>query len=97
MRWVGRSPTGYYWVLAGHILAGVSQTTFMAAPPLLSTMWFPPDQRSVATYVIGFTFDFKIHTFMNVLLLPHEFVCHGTEQLNILPCFCFVLSPEESV
>ena len=33
------------------ILNGVSGVTIMAAPPLISSQWFPPDQRTTATSI----------------------------------------------
>lgn len=51
IRWVGHPADGFAWVLWGQIVAGISQTLYLSAPPLLSSLWFPANQRATATCV----------------------------------------------
>jgi FLVCR family MFS transporter len=33
------------------MLDGIAGITIMAAPPLISSLWFPPDERTTATAI----------------------------------------------
>ena len=51
---------------SGQIIAGIASPVAMAAPPLLSSTWFPPHQRTTATAIssivalVGMAFSFLI-------------------------------------
>lgn len=48
----GGGPAGFLWVLFGQVMGGMAQTLYSAAPPFLSSLWFPVHQRATATCVI---------------------------------------------
>ena len=56
VRWLGRDSDGFALLLVSQYIAGVSQSLFFTAPPMLSNLWFPLSQRAIATYVVNQTF-----------------------------------------
>lgn len=42
-------PAGYAAALAGQTIGATAQALFLAAPPMISAIWFPPEQRATAT------------------------------------------------
>ena len=51
--WVGvqRSTAGIVTIYAAQFIVGAVGPMVMAAPPLLSNIWFPPEERAMATAV----------------------------------------------
>ena len=48
------STDNYYFLVFAHtgsILNGIAGATVMSAPPVLSSIWFPPEQRILATSI----------------------------------------------
>jgi MFS transporter, FLVCR family, feline leukemia virus subgroup C receptor-related protein len=47
LKYWGRS--SYPWVYTGTVVCGMCQTLTLAMPPLISTLWFPDQERGMAT------------------------------------------------
>ena len=62
----------YYFLVFAHtgsILNGIAGATVMSAPPVLSSIWFPPEQRILATS-IGQVFT-QVGTGLSFSIGPH--------------------------